>query len=181
MHPGRPGLEGPAPHPTQIGISETQKIHTMAQIRIGKKTFLIPEEGSPCDLWKSYYDQLRKEVGKDNAKTIWLITWGQNGSTSCTTNSDFNKWLKKHDMDVSNASTRAIADLSSIGGNILGFGKNMTKILSIGTPILLGGAALVILVLLINTARKGDVSDLAALHPAGRAAKLSGGLKLLNG
>lgn len=151
----------------------------MAEITIGKKVFFIPEPGSPCDLWKAYFKKLKSEVGAENAKMLWLVTWGKNGSASCTTNPDFNRWLKKNRIDVSNAATRAVADVSAIGENILGFGKNMTKVLSFGVPILLGGVTIVILIVLFNTAKKADLSDVAALTPAGRAAKLSGGLKLL--
>ena len=152
----------------------------MAEIRIGKKVFFVPEQGSPCDLWKAYFKKLKSEVGAENAKMLWLVTWDKNGSTSCTTSPDFNKWLKRNEIDVSSAATRIVADVSAIGGNILGLSKNMTKLLSFGLPILLGGVTLVILVILFNTAKKADLSDVAALTPAGRAAKLSGGLKLLS-
>lgn len=151
----------------------------MAEISIDNKIFFIPEKGSPCDLWRAYFDKLKKEVGRDNAKVIWLVTWKENPSSSCTTNPDFNRWLKQNDIDVSSAATRAIADLSSIGGNVLGLGKNLSKLLSIGIPVLLGGVFLVVIIMLINTTRKMDVSDAAAMLPAGRAAKMAGGLKLL--
>ena len=141
----------------------------MAQITIHNTLFVIPEPDSPCELWRSYYAQLARTTGKANARTIWLLTWQQNGSTACTTNPTFNKWLEKNSLDVTNASTRAIADLSDIGGNILGFGKNMTRIVSSGIPIVLGSIALIILILLINAARKSDVNDLAALHPFSKA------------
>ncbi|MFY0689150.1 MAG: hypothetical protein JXQ90_18415 [Cyclobacteriaceae bacterium] len=152
----------------------------MAQITIKNKTFIIPESDSPCDLWKSYFTQLKSEMGQENARTIWLVTWGERGAISCTTNPAFNKWLGKEGINVSNAGTRAIADLSSIGSNILGFSKNMTRMISIGAPILLGGISLAILLVLINTAKKSDITDVAALHPVGKAAKLGQGLKLLN-
>ncbi len=145
----------------------------MVQITVGKKTFVVPGPDSPCDLWKTYYQQLRDAVGKKHAQTIWLITWGENGATGCTTNAGFNQWLKKEGLEVSNAATRTIADLSAIQGSFLGMGKNLAKFLSIGIPLLLGSVTMVIIVLLINTARKGDMTDLAALHPAGRTAKLS--------
>ncbi len=143
------------------------------QLSIGNQTFIIPDTESPCDAWRVYYDQLKRSVGKTNAQTIWLLTWGQNGSISCTTNADFNDWLKKQGLEVSSATTRLIADLSGIGGNVLGLGKNLTKAMAIGTPILLGGVTLVILILLINMARKGDLRDLAMLHPAGRKAMMA--------
>ena len=116
--------------------------------------------------------------GKSNARNIWLITWDASPATFCATNPGFNKWLKKSGIDVSNAATRAVADLSAISGNILGFGKGMTKVIEVGGPILLGGVALVALILFINTAKKRDATDLAMLHPAGRAGKLAG-LKMM--
>jgi len=144
------------------------------QVNLDNRTFLIPEAGDPCDFWTSYFAKLRSELGKENAKMIWLITWKTNGSATCTTSPNFNKWLQKNDLDVSNMATRTIADLSEIGGNIFGLGKNLTKILSIGVPVILGVVLIGIIVLLRNSAKNADVTDLAMLTPVGR------GLKLLN-
>ncbi len=144
----------------------------MAQITIENKTFVIPEKNSPCNLWRTYFEQLKQAVGKKQAKTIWLVTWGENGATTCTLKPEFNNWLKQYDIQVANTSAKAVADLSSIGGNVLGLGKRMTYIASIGTPVLLGGAALAVLLLLYNTAKRGDITDLAMLHPAGRAQRI---------
>ncbi len=151
----------------------------MPQVSVDNKSFYIPDAGSPCELWRAYFNKLKKEVGRNNARVIWLITWDQNGSTSCTTNADFNRWLKQNDIDVSNAATRAVADVSAIGGNILGLGKNLSKILSIGIPVILGGVVVVILVLLFKSSKKMELQDLAALTPAGRAAQIGGGMKLI--
>ncbi|MEO9870353.1 MAG: hypothetical protein ABJQ69_03560 [Ekhidna sp.] len=151
----------------------------MAEITIGRRKFFIPEKGSPCDLWRTYFTKLKSEVGAENAKMLWLITWDKNGSASCTTNAAFNKWLKRNEIDVSSAASRAVADVSAIGANILGLSKNMTKALSFGVPILLGGVTIVILMVLFNTAKKADLSDVAAITPIGRAAKLTGNLKRL--
>lgn len=147
------------------------------EIEVKRRKFLIPESGDPCDMWRAYFTKLKKEVGHENAKMLWLITWSQNGSVSCTTNADFNKFLKRNAIDVSSAGTRAVADISAIGGNILGLGKNLTKVLSIGIPIALVSVLVVILIILFNTAKKTDASDVAMLHPAGRAAL--GGSKMM--
>ena len=68
--------------------------------------------------------------------------------------------------------TRTIADLSEIGGNIFGLGKNLTKILSIGVPVILAVVLVGIIVLLRNTSKDADITDLAMLTPAGRGMKL---------
>lgn len=135
----------------------------MKEITIGKQTFFVPDSDSPCELWRSYFDKLKGTVGRENAKTLWLLTWSKNGSLTCTTNANFNNWLKKNDIDISTAATRVVADISQIGGNILGLGKSFTKMLSIGVPIVLGSAMVFILIVLLNTAEKTDVSDLATL------------------
>jgi hypothetical protein len=70
--------------------------------------------------------------------------------------------------------TRTIADLSEIGGNLFGLGKNLTKILSIGVPIILAVTLIGIIAMLRNTTKNADVSDLAMLTPAGRSLKLLG-------
>ena len=137
---------------------------------------IIPGSSPPCDTWKAYYKKLNGKFGKVNARMIWLKTWEINGSSSCTTNADFNKWLKQNDIDVSSAATRAVADISQIGGNILGFGKTMTKVLMIGVPVTLGVVVLLILFFMVKTAREAKPSDLAMLHPAGRAAKMGGAI-----
>jgi hypothetical protein len=139
----------------------------MAAITIGKNVFIIPDQGSPCDTWKVYFEKLREQIGKDNAKIIWLATWKQNGSLSCTTNDDFNKFLKKNQIDVSVALTRAIADVSAIGGNILGLGKTMTKLFAIGVPLVLSSVIIAIIMLLVKAAKKGDAVDLALLASGG--------------
>ena len=142
-------------------------------IKIGNKTFVIPEPDSPCDLWRGYFDKLKTEVGTDNARTIWLVTWQANGSGSCTTNAAFNKWLTKNRLDVSSAATRAVADISGIGSNILGFGKGLTKTLSIAIPLTLAGVLAAILYILFNTAKKSDAVDVAMMAtPQGRLIKL---------
>ena len=138
------------------------------EIQVKNKKFLIPEEHDQRDTWKVYFDKLKAAVGHEYAKMLWLITWEENGSTSFTTNADFNKFLKKNDIDVSNASTRAIADVSAIGGNLLGMGKKMTKVISIAAPIVLSLVLIALLVMIFNTAKKGDISTIAHVHPVGR-------------
>ena len=147
------------------------------EINIQNKTFLVPESDDPCELWVGYFNRLKKEVGVENARSIWLVTWKTNGSSSCTTNGDFNAWLKKNKIDVSSAATRAIADASEIGSNFMGLGKNLSKVASIAVPATLGLLLLTIGVILWNTAKKADVSDVAELTPMGRAV---GGIKLIN-
>lgn len=144
------------------------------QVEVKKKKFLIPEPGDPCELWRSYYFRLKKDLGSENARMIWLITWSKNGSSGCTTNAEFNRFLKQNQIDVSSAATRAVADVSAMGSNILGLGKTLTKVISIGVPVALSAILIVILIVLIKTAKKADMTDLAPLTPMGRAAKISG-------
>jgi len=139
-----------------------------------KRTFLIPEQDDPCAVWIGYFVKLKKEVGSANAKILWLLTWKSNGSLVCTTNPNFSKWLQKNDLDVSNLATRSISDISEIGGNLFGMGKNITKVLSIGVPVVLGIVLVVLLVLLRNTSKDVTITDLAMLTPMGRGAKLLG-------
>ena len=150
----------------------------MALITIEKKTIHVPEQGSPCELWKTYLKELQY-FGKNTAKTAWLLTWQKNGSTSCTTNASFNKWLKRNDIDVSSAATRAVADLSAIQGNIFGFGKKLTGVGSL-TPIILIavglGISVLLFVVLYNTIKKNnvDAGDVAsAILPQTRLASLA--------
>lgn len=148
------------------------------EINIQNKSFLVPESSDPCELWVGYFNSLKAALGTSNARTIWLVTWKTNGSSSCTTNGDFNKWLQKNRIDVSSAATRAIADASEIGSNFMGLGKNLSKVASIAVPVTLTFLLAIIAVILWNTAKKVDATDLASLTPMGRS--IGGGIKFLN-
>ena len=143
-------------------------------LEIENRQFIVPESSDPCDTWRVYYSKLKKELGRDNARFIWLVTWAKNGSSTCTTNADFNKWLAKNQIDVSTAATRSLADVTEIGSNILGLGKGLTKVLSVGIPIALTAILVVVIVMIIKTGKETKLSDLAMLHPAGSALTLTG-------
>jgi len=138
----------------------------MQRISAGKHTFYIPTSDSPCEMWKGYFTRLKKVVGRENAKLIWLLTWQENGAVSCTTNADFNRWLTNNDIDVSSAATRVAADLSKVGQNVLGLGKRLTGLLSIGLPIAIAVVLVISLVLAYNTTRNpNSLKSLAATNP----------------
>jgi len=148
------------------------------EIKIQNKSFLVPESNDPCELWVGYFNSLKADLGTSNARTLWLVTWKTNGSSSCTTNGNFNRWLKKNNMDVSSAATRAIADASEIGSNFMGLGKNLSKVAAIGIPVTLVLILTVIGTILWNTGKNANVKDLAMLTPMGRS--IGGGFKVLN-
>lgn len=148
------------------------------EINIQNKSFLVPESNDPCELWVGYFNSLKADLGAENARTIWLVTWKTNGSASCTTNANFNTWLQKNNIDVSNAATRAIADAAQIGNNFMGLGKNLSKVASIAIPVTLSLLLALIGLILWNTAKKASVSDVAALTPVGRS--VGAGIKFLN-
>ncbi|WP_024772900.1 hypothetical protein [Aquimarina macrocephali] len=147
------------------------------EIDIQNKKFLVPESGDPCELWVTYFNSLQKTVGSTNAKMLWLVTWKSNGNASCTTNSDFNHWLKKNGIDVSSAATRTIADISKMGSNLSGLGKNLTGLLSWGIPLTLGFLLVVIGSILWKSSKQMDIKDVAMRTPIGRSTK--GALQLL--
>jgi hypothetical protein len=142
------------------------------ELRLNQKLLLVPESDDPCQLWISYYRSLKRDLGTEHAKMLWLITWKSNGAVRCTTTPDFAKWLKAHDLDVTTIATRSIADLSAIGGNLLGLGKNMTKVLALGVPIVLVIALVGVVVVLRNTTKQATLSDLGGISPAGLGLKL---------
>ena len=141
-------------------------------LTVNTYSFVIPEKDDPCDLWISYFDALKKAVGSAHAKTLWLITWKSNGTVSCTTRPAFTTWMDKQGLDVSNIATRTISDLSEIQGNLFGLGKNLTKAIAIGIPILLIALIIGILVIGKKAVDSTDVEDLKMLTPIGRASKL---------
>ena len=145
-------------------------------IHLANDTFIIPAKQSPCTAWQHYYDQLKKEFGKQFAASAWLMSWQKNGSQLCTTDAAFNKWLASIKIDVSNTATRAIADISDIGSNILGTGKSLSAVVAALPKILLfGGVSLLLLFMyLIFSSIKNQklgISDIAGMHPAALLAK----------
>jgi hypothetical protein len=134
----------------------------MAQLEFRKKSWEIPDSDTPCESWTIYYDQLEKEFGKQRARQAWLITWEQNGSTSCTTNAKFNRWLKRKDIDVSSAATRLLASGSEMVTNVVGMGANLTTVLKYGVPVALVGV-IAIVVYRFATAGGGLPNPSAAL------------------
>ncbi len=147
------------------------------EVHIQNKSFLVPEPGDPCELWVGYFNSLKADLGTNNARTIWLVTWKTNGSSSCTTNGKFNAWLVKNKIDVSSAATRAIADASQIGSNFMGLGKNFSKIASIALPATLTMILVIIGLVLWNTAKKADITDIADYPPMGKS--IGSGIKFL--
>ena len=145
----------------------------MAQsIKVNNTTFLIPEASDPCPIWKSYYNVLRKEVGRDHAKVLWLLTWKSNANASCLTDPIFSKWLTSQGLHVSNLAARTIADLSEISGNYLGLGKQFSKVLAIGIPTITVFLIVGMIFIIKNSAQKLDLVDVAALTPAGKGFQL---------
>ena len=129
---------------------------------------VIPESKAQVAEWMAYFDKLKEKFGEDNARVIWLRTWQVNGSVSLTTRPEFSAYLKKHDIDVSNAATRAVADISQIGSSMAGLGKNLSKGLAVGIPLTLGVVVILILFFLYKTTRDTNIKDLVALTPQGR-------------
>ena len=141
-------------------------------LTVNNYSFVIPEKDDPCDLWIGYFDALKKSVGHDHAKTLWLITWKSNGAVSCTTRPAFNQWMDTQGLDVSNIATRTISDLSQIQSNFFGLGKNLTKVVAIGIPVILIALLIGILVIGKKAVDSTDIEDLKMLTPVGRASKL---------
>lgn len=136
------------------------------------QNIIVPDSGAECSEWISYFTKLENKFGEVNGRTIWLKTWQVNGSTSCTTKPDFNAFLKKHKIDVSNAATAAVAGITDIGGDILGMGKTLTKIMLYGAPVVLLAIIGTVLYSIVKVSKNTTPSDVANLIPEGRAINL---------
>lgn len=143
-------------------------------IQIDSHSFIIPQSSDACELWTSYYDKLKQVLGKSHAKSLWLITWKQNGSQTCVIQPSFNRWMKKENLNVSNLATQSIADLSEIGQNIFGLGKSLSKVIAIGVPIVLGILLLIAISIIYRSSKEIDIQDIAMATPIGRTTKLLG-------
>ena len=141
----------------------------MSSIKIHNTTIIIPDKQSPCDLWKRYFLELKQHFGTAHAKSLWLLTWASNGAASCTTSAGFNQWLAKYDIDVSTMATKTIADLGAVKDQLFGLSKGITKVLTIGIPVVLIAVLIGIVLAIYNSAKNASLSDVAALTPQGRA------------
>ena len=145
----------------------------MNPITVGQRTYYVPDEDSPCDAWKQYFSQLKEAAGTSNARMLWLLTWQNAGDAGCTSRPEFIQWLQRHELDVSSASSRAVAEFSSLGSSVLGLSKGLTTTLTWVVPILLGGVTLAIVMTLISVGRKATLGDVLMATPAGRAMKVT--------
>ena len=145
----------------------------MKPIRVINQTLLVPESGSPCEAWKTYFDQLKSMVGTDYARQLWLYTWDFEGASACTSDPHFSKWLLKHDLDVTNVATRALADFSEVGSNVLGLGKTLTGMTRYAVPALLILTLLLVVYLVPKLSKSESLSQMAMLTPYGRGAAMA--------
>ena len=145
----------------------------MSSIKVDNITVLIPESDSPCDVWKTYYEQLRKLFGTSNAKSVWLLTWSKRGAISCTTNPAFNKWLAGIGIDVSNIATKTLSDFNAMRSDLFGLGKTLTKVLAIGIPVVLVVVLVAIVFSLYKSSQTADVNTLLNISPVGRAMQMA--------
>jgi hypothetical protein len=134
---------------------------------------IIPQASAECAEWISYFNKLEKKFGETNAQVLWPKTWSVYGSTtSCTTKPEFNAFFKKHNIDVSNMATAAVAGITDIGSSILGMGKGFSKILLDGAPVLGLVIVGVVLYSIVRVAKNAIPSDVANLVPQGRVLNL---------
>lgn len=128
----------------------------------------IPAAGAACQVWRDYYRLLSGRFGALHARQLWLFTWKHRGQGTCTSDPAFRRWLEKQQLDVGSTASGFVADISQIGKNFMGLGKNMSRVLSIGLPVTLGLTGLALVYLLYHAAKRPDL--IAGLHPAGRSA-----------
>ena len=134
----------------------------------------IPSSNSGCSEWIAYHKQLIKPsmLGKGNGGIVWLKTWGCFGSSTCTTNSDFNKYFAKYDINVSTALTSSLAGIGDLGSGMLGVGKTLMGVITIGVPVALAITVIPIGIFLFRQAKTASLKYVANVIPAGRAAKM---------
>jgi len=131
---------------------------------------MIPDSNSNCAAWKIYYKNLDKRFSRNRSNEIFLLTWQYNGSTSCTTDADFNEYFAKKGMNLPGALAGALASYKKTAGGMFNTLANVTTFTLYAIPIIAGGALLIILYYLFNLAKKGDPNTLLAITPAGRGA-----------
>ncbi len=139
------------------------------QMTFDQYTLVIPQQQDPCPLWQQYFRQLQAMVGKQRAKVLWLVTWQANGRAICTTEASFNQWLTQQQIDVSTTVSRNIAQLGTVGENLLGLSVGVSNVLRLAIPTVLVFVLLLLGYWVWNVSRTTSPLELASLAtPMGR-------------
>lgn len=104
----------------------------------------VPPFNAPSEVWSEFYDELRSNINKKVAKSLWLAAWVKRGNSNANTR-DLREKMAKEGIKLSKSSWDSVVDLgggiSDTFGDIFKVGK--VAGIAIGV-IIIGGAAMII-------------------------------------
>lgn len=131
---------------------------------------IIPTHSSKPEQWIEFHRALRDNFPKKIANQLWVQVWAKRGDSAANT-SDLRDYLTKQGIIIDKSAWDSIVDTTEdvfdFFGDFFKFGKTLSF-------ILLGGAALGIVMIIFNIAKKPveTASAIRSVTPIGRGTKL---------
>lgn len=120
----------------------------MANVSQCKK---VPNAYSSSAEWITWYDALKKCVGKKNAKMLWSLAWQKYGRQGTdASSSTLRKKMEKEGIEIDKTMGESLEDFGYDVGNWFGNGFKFMGVLGY---ILAGGVVLGILAIIYNIAK----------------------------
>ena len=130
---------------------------------------LVPGSSDPCDSWITYHKTLENKFGGD-AKSIFVMSWGHAGSSSCSLDRTFSHYFEKQGIDTGNFLTDVAGGAIELGSDIFGIFGGAAKALRIVVPIAIVGVTAMFLYMMYRNAKTWN-STQAVGAVAGAVAK----------
>jgi hypothetical protein len=110
----------------------------------------IPQYNSGFEEWINWYDALKQNFGKKNAKQLWIKAWKIRGNSKANTN-ELRTYMAKHDITIDKTTWDSVIDTAVNATDIFGDTFTVGRYLGIGVAIIIvGGLGLAI----FNIAKK---------------------------
>ena len=113
----------------------------------------IPSKESSAEEWISWYKNLRKTLGQDDANPLFVRVWNQRGTDEANTEA-LREYLAKYDVVIEKDLREAVWDTVTAPLDFLNWGKDIAKYFIYFWIGFLSILALIILYALYNVAKK---------------------------
>ena len=118
----------------------------------------IPQFNYKSEQWISFHEDLKRNLGKKNANSIWVKAWGLRGNDKANDTS-LRDYLAKNNITISTSTWDDVADLGSDALDFFGDAFTVAKWVGIGfAVILVGGVGMVVYNAAKDPARSAGVA-----------------------
>lgn len=104
----------------------------------------IPQYNSGFEAWINWYDSLKQNFGKKQAKSLWIKAWKIRGNSSANTN-ELRTYMKKQGVSIDKSAWDSAVDTAVSAGDFFGDVAGVGKYVGIGVAVIVvGGLGLAI-------------------------------------